>query len=251
MPFVLAGAADLTGNTGAKLSDTSGYSAENREGKQIYYGIREHAMGAAMVGMALHGGVLPVGGTFFVFADYMRPAIRLAALSRARTIFVFSHDSVGVGEDGPTHQPVEQLASLRAIPGLQVIRPADANETAHAWLIAATHDGPTALILSRQTVVALTDGSAVSDGAGVLVKTDAPKATIIGTGSELSVAVDAAELLKRRTERQCCNDAFLGALCCPIAITSGRNPSAFNTSHKRGSRHHVWLGFICNTQRWY
>jgi transketolase len=197
MPFVLAGAADLTGNTGAKLSDTSGYSAENREGKQIYYGIREHAMGAAMVGMALHGGVLPVGGTFFVFADYMRPAIRLAALSRARTVFVFSHDSVGVGEDGPTHQPVEQLASLRAIPGLQVIRPADANETAHAWLIAATHDGPTALILSRQTVVALTDGSAVSEGAAVLVKTDAPQATIIGTGSELSVAVDAAELLKK------------------------------------------------------
>ncbi|MBJ7368149.1 MAG: transketolase, partial [Ilumatobacteraceae bacterium] len=161
-----------------------------------YYGIREHAMGAAMGGMALHGGVLPVGGTFFVFADYMRPAIRLAALSRARTVFVFSHDSVGVGEDGPTHQPVEQLASLRAIPGLQVIRPADANETAQAWLIAATHDGPTALILSRQTVVALTDGSAVADGAGVIVSTDTPQAIIIGTGSELSVAVDAANVLR-------------------------------------------------------
>jgi transketolase len=153
-------------------------------------------MGAAMVGMALHGGVLPVGGTFFVFADYMRPAIRLAALSRARTVFVFSHDSVGVGEDGPTHQPVEQLASLRAIPGLQVIRPADANETAQAWLVAATHDGPTALILSRQTVVALTDGSAVVDGAGVIVATTNPQAIIIGTGSELSVAVDAANLLQ-------------------------------------------------------
>jgi transketolase len=197
MPYVLAGAADLTGNTGAKLSDTSPYSVENRAGKQIYYGIREHAMGAAMVGMALHGGVLPVGGTFFVFADYMRPAIRLAALSRARTVFVFSHDSVGVGEDGPTHQPVEQLASLRAIPGLQVIRPADANETAQAWLTAATHDGPTALILSRQTVVALTDGSAVADGAGVIVSTNSPQAVIIGTGSELSVAVDAASLLKK------------------------------------------------------
>ena len=195
MPFVLAGAADLTGNTGAKLSETSAYSSDNRGGKQIYYGIREHAMGAAMVGMALHGGVLPVGGTFFVFADYMRPAIRLAALSRARVVFVFSHDSVGVGEDGPTHQPVEQLASLRAIPGLQVIRPADANETAQAWLIAATHDGPTALILSRQTVVALTDGSAVTSGAKVLVSTPTPQAVIIGTGSELSVAVDAAQLL--------------------------------------------------------
>ncbi|CAB5051479.1 unannotated protein [freshwater metagenome] len=195
LPFVLAGAADLTGNTGAKLAETSAYSSSNRSGKQIYYGIREHAMGAAMVGMALHGGVLPVGGTFFVFADYMRPAIRLAALSRARVVFVFSHDSVGVGEDGPTHQPVEQLASLRAIPGLQVIRPADANETAQAWLIAATHDGPTALILSRQTVVALTDGSAVSDGAGTIISTEKPKAIIIGTGSELSVAVDAAALL--------------------------------------------------------
>ena len=196
LPFVLAGAADLTGNTGAKLAATSAYSSDNPSGKQIYYGIREHAMGAAMVGMALHGGVLPVGGTFFVFADYMRPAIRLAALSRARTVFVFSHDSVGVGEDGPTHQPVEQLASLRAIPGLQVIRPADANETAQAWLIAATHDGPTALILSRQTVVALTDGSAVTDGAGVLVKAGKPQAIIIGTGSELSVAVDAAKQLQ-------------------------------------------------------
>lgn len=196
LPSILAGAADLTGNTGAKLSETGAYSSVNPSGKQIYYGIREHAMGAAMVGMALHGGVLPVGGTFFVFADYMRPAIRLAAISRARTVFVFSHDSVGVGEDGPTHQPVEQLASLRAIPGLQVIRPADANETAQAWLIAATHDGPTALILSRQTVVALTDGSAVTDGAGVIVSTDKPQAIIIGTGSELSVAVDAANVLR-------------------------------------------------------
>ena len=197
MPFVLAGAADLTGNTGAKLASTSGYSASNRAGKQIYYGIREHAMGAAMVGMALHGGVLPVGGTFFVFADYMRPSIRLAALSKARCVFVFSHDSVGVGEDGPTHQPVEQLASLRAIPGLQVIRPADANETAHAWLAAATFDGPTAIILSRQTVPALTDGSAVSPGAAVLHAVATPQATLIGTGSEVSVALDAAKLLEK------------------------------------------------------
>jgi transketolase len=196
LPHVLAGAADLTGNTGAKLADTSGFSASNKAGKQIFYGIREHAMGAAMVGMALHGGVIPVGGTFFVFADYMRPSIRLAALSRARCVFVFSHDSVGVGEDGPTHQPVEQLASLRAIPGLQVIRPADPNETAQAWLAAVTHNGPTALILSRQTVAALTDGSAVTQGAAVVLNSDNPVATLIGTGSELSVAFDAASLLK-------------------------------------------------------
>lgn len=195
MPFVLAGAADLTGNTGAKLSETSAYSASNRGGKQIYYGIREHAMGAAMVGMALHGGVLPVGGTFFVFADYMRPSIRLAALSKAKCVFVFSHDSVGVGEDGPTHQPIEQLASLRIIPGLQVIRPADPNETAQAWLAAATHDGPTAIILSRQTVPSITDGSAVNAGAAVIHSVDSPQATLIGTGSEVAVALEAAKIL--------------------------------------------------------
>ncbi len=195
VPNVLAGAADLTGNTGAKLAATSGFSATNRSGKQVYYGIREHAMGAAMVGMALHGGVIPVGGTFFVFADYMRPSIRLAALSKARCVFVFSHDSVGVGEDGPTHQPIEHLASLRAIPGLQVIRPADPNETAHAWLAAVTHDGPTAIILSRQNVPSLTDGEAVHAGAAIIRSVDSPVATIIGTGSEVGVAVEAAQQL--------------------------------------------------------
>ncbi len=196
LPHVIAGAADLTGNTGAKLSATSGYSSSNPSGKQVYYGIREHAMGAAMVGMALHGGVIPVGGTFFVFADYMRPSIRLAALSRARCVFVFSHDSVGVGEDGPTHQPIEHLSSLRSIPGLQVIRPADPNETAHAWLTAVTHDGPTAIILSRQNVPSVTDGTAVKPGAAIIKKTNSPVATIIGTGSEVGTALEAAVLLE-------------------------------------------------------
>lgn len=195
IPQIMTGAADLTGNTGAKISSAVAYSALHREGQQIFYGIREHAMGSTMVGMALHGGVLPVGGTFFVFVDYMRPAVRLAALSRARVVFVFSHDSVGVGEDGPTHQPIEQLATLRAIPGLQVIRPADANETAQAWLAAVTHDGPTAIILSRQNVVHLTDGSAVVMGAGKIRYHPRARANIIGTGSELSIACGAAELL--------------------------------------------------------
>ena len=195
LPHVVAGAADLTGNTGSKLSGTGAFSAENREGRQVYYGIREHAMGAALVGMALHGGVITVGGTFFVFADYMRPSIRLAALSRARCVFVFSHDSVGVGEDGPTHQPVEHLASLRAIPGLQVIRPADPNETAHAWLAAVTHDGPTAIVLSRQNVPSLTDGSAGSAGAGRVRTAADARAVLLATGSELSVAVSAADAL--------------------------------------------------------
>lgn len=196
LPQVIAGAADLTGNTGAKLPSQSAFSATHRSGRQLFYGIREHAMGSALVGMALHGGVIAVGGTFFVFADYMRPAIRLAALSRARCVFVFSHDSVGVGEDGPTHQPVEHLASLRSIPGLQVIRPADANETAQAWLTAITHDGPTALILSRQNLPVVTDGSAVSRGAALIKSVENPVATIVATGSEVHVALEAAELLR-------------------------------------------------------
>lgn len=192
---LIVGAADLTGNTGAKDSKQSAQSFSNPLGRQVYYGIREHAMGAAAVGMALHGAVIPVVGTFFVFADYMRPAIRLASLSKARCVFIFSHDSVGVGEDGPTHQPIEQLASLRAIPGLQVIRPADANETAQAWKRAIETDGPTALILSRQNLPVLTDGSAVAEGGGVIKEEPGAKITLVASGSELSVAVDAAKAL--------------------------------------------------------
>lgn len=195
IPGLITGAADLTGNTGVKVSHHHTHSATHPEGRQIYFGIREHAMGAALVGMAMHGGVLPVGGTFFVFADYMRPAIRLAALSHAKAVFVFSHDSVGVGEDGPTHQPIEQLASLRAIPGLQVIRPADANETVQAWCAAVDYDGPTALILSRQGVPLITDGSAVAYGAGIVVDSNHLDAILIGTGSEVSLCLNVAEKL--------------------------------------------------------
>ena len=192
-PAILAGAADLTGNTGAKLSGHVALSAEHPDGRQLYYGVREHAMGSIMVGLALHGGVVPVGGTFFVFFDYMKPPVRLAALSGARCVFVFSHDSVGVGEDGPTHQPIEHLAALRAIPDLQVVRPADANETSVAVRIALEHDGPTALVLSRQNLPVVTDGSAVVDGAGVV--RDGSDAIVIATGSEVSVALAAAEAL--------------------------------------------------------
>ncbi len=195
-PAVLSGSADLTGNTGTKLSGQKGMSAEIPEGRQIYFGIREHAMGAIMVGMALHGAVIPVGGTFFVFLDYMKPAVRLAALSGAKCVFVFSHDSVGVGEDGPTHQPVEQMASLRSIPDLQVIRPADANETVRALDIALTSNGPTALVLSRQNLPVCTDGSAVVDGAGVIRPTpNRPDAVIVATGSEVHVGLAAAQIL--------------------------------------------------------
>jgi transketolase len=154
-------------------------------------------MGAALVGMARHGGVIPFGGTFEVFADYMRPSIRLAALSDARCVFVFSHDSVGVGEDGPTHQPVEQTMSLRMIPGLTVIRPGDANESIGAWLCAIDGDGPTALVFSRQgmPVLGSTSAEAVARGAYALDQVEDPAGIVIGTGSELAVAVAAAEQL--------------------------------------------------------
>ena len=196
LPGLIIGSADLTGNTGVKVKSVGAQSKQLPTGQQVYFGIREHAMGAAMVGMALHGGTIPVGGTFFVFADYMRPAIRLAALSKARVIFVFTHDSVGVGEDGPTHQPVEHLASLRVIPGLQVIRPADSNETKVAWECALTYDGPTALVLSRQSLPVTTDGDAVRYGAETVVEISNPQIVLVGTGSEVSVCVAAAKLLQ-------------------------------------------------------
>src|SRR5690606_24299481 len=147
VPSLVAGGADLTGNTGTTFDAHGVQSPTEPGGRQIYFGIREHAMAAAMNGMALHGGIVPVGGTFFVFSDYMRPAVRLAALSGAKSIFVWSHDSVGVGEDGPTHQPVEHLAAVRAIPRLGIIRPADATETAGAWAEAVASEGPTGLVL--------------------------------------------------------------------------------------------------------
>ncbi len=199
IPGLVAGSADLTGNTGTKVAALTAQSSTNPGGAQVFYGIREHAMGSAMVGMALHGGVIPVGGTFFVFLDYMRPPVRLAALSGARCVFVFTHDSVAVGEDGPTHQPVEHLATLRAMPDLHVVRPADANETAHAWLDALTHAGPTALVLSRQDVPVVTDGSAVATGAGIVGQDVAdPAIILIGTGAEVAVCVEAAETLSER-----------------------------------------------------
>ncbi len=195
-PGLVSGSADLTGNTGTKLSGQSPMSHATPEGRQIYYGIREHAMGSAMVGLALHGGIYPAGGTFFVFFDYMKPPIRLAALSQAKCLFVFSHDSVGVGEDGPTHQPIEHLAALRAIPNLQVIRPGDANETSQAIRAAYEFDGPTVVVLSRQNLPVVTDGSAVTHGAGIVHAVDgAPEAVIVATGSEVHLAIAAAQEL--------------------------------------------------------
>jgi transketolase len=195
-PGLVSGAADLTGNTGTKIPEAVAQNADTPGGRQVYFGVREHAMGASLVGMARHGGILPVGGTFFVFLDYMREPVRLASLSRAKAVFVFSHDSVGVGEDGPTHQPVEHLATLRAVPGLQVIRPADANETVAAWRAAVDHDGPTAIVLTRQSVTVCTDGSAVERGAGIVRDHESPALVIVASGSEVALAVEAAGQLE-------------------------------------------------------
>jgi transketolase len=201
VPGLLPGGADLTGNTGTGLKGAGRQTRDDPGGRQMAYGIREHAMAGAAVGMARHGGVLPAVGTFFVFYDYMRPAVRLAALSQAKVLFVFTHDSVGVGEDGPTHQPIEQLAALRATPGLAVIRPADANETAHAWRMAIERQGPTALVLSRQGLPVLEGtaeaGAGVARGAYVLADAAGgePELILASTGSEVSVCLDAAELL--------------------------------------------------------
>ncbi len=197
VPGLTGGGADLTGNTGTAIAGAGVFSAGEPGGRQIYFGVREHAMGAIANGMTLHGGAIPVVGTFLVFADYMRPAVRLAALSEAKVIFVWSHDSVGVGEDGPTHQPVEHLASLRAIPNLRVIRPADATETVGAWRVAVESPGPTALILTRQgvPVLAETRAEAVAAGGYALREPDDPALTLVATGSEVAVCCDAADAL--------------------------------------------------------
>jgi transketolase len=197
VPGLIGGGADLTGNTGTVIKGHGVFSPHEPAGRQMHFGVREHGMGGVMNGMSAHGGVIPVGGTFFIFSDYMRPAVRLAAMSEWKEIFSFTHDSVGLGQDGPTHQPIEHLSSLRAMPQLRLIRPADANETAAAWRIALESDGPTALVLTRQDVPVLegTADGAVDRGAYVLVDPGEPDLVLIGTGSEVSVCVEAVELL--------------------------------------------------------
>ncbi|MEM7092896.1 MAG: transketolase [Actinomycetota bacterium] len=200
LPSLMAGGADLTGNTGVKLAEGSPVVTGSFGGDQVFYGVREHAMAAVMNGLALHGGALPVGGTFLVFSDYCRPAVRLAALSQLKVIYSFTHDSVGVGEDGPTHQPIEHVAALRAIPDLDVFRPADATETAGAWMAALDHDGPTALVLSRQNLPVLdeTDAASVAKGGYVLSDAEAPAITLLSAGSEVQLCVEAARRLNEQ-----------------------------------------------------
>ncbi len=204
LPQLMGGSADLAPSNKTLIKGSQDYAPGQYDQRNIRFGVREHGMGSIMNGMALHGGVIPYGGTFLIFSDYMRPPIRLAAMMGQRVIYVFTHDSIGLGEDGPTHQPVEQLAALRAIPNLTVIRPADANETAEAWRQALQNTtGPTALILTRQNVPTLDrkkcqPASGLARGGYVVNKLEGkkPQVILIGTGSELSLALEAAVQLE-------------------------------------------------------
>lgn len=201
---LLGGSADLAGSNNTELEKESAFSAANRLGRNFHYGVREHGMAAALNGLALHGGIIPYGGTFLVFSDYNKPSIRIAALSEIPSIFVFTHDSIGLGEDGPTHQPIEHLAALRATPNVHVLRPADANETAISWkcAIERTH-GPSLLVLTRQSLPTLdrkkyADVSGAERGAYILKKEngETPDLILMSTGSEVHLALEAAERLE-------------------------------------------------------
>ena len=206
VPVLFGGSADLAGSNKTLMEGEADFSKDRYDGRNIWFGVREHAMGAALNGMALHGGLKVYGGTFFVFSDYLRPSIRLASIMKTPVTYVFTHDSIAVGEDGPTHEPVEHLASLRAMPGLSLIRPADANETAAAWRLAIeSKDKPTALVLTRQNLPTLpgTDQKAydgVQKGAYVVseAEKETPDAILIATGSEVSLAVEAQKALKEK-----------------------------------------------------
>ncbi len=198
IPNLIGGSADLAPSNNTYLKDYPDFSPENYAGRNFHFGVREHGMSSIMNGMALHGGVIPYGGTFLVFSDYSRPALRIAALSHIPAVFVFTHDSIGLGEDGPTHQPVEHLMALRAIPNFTLIRPADANETAQAWQVALEHkSGPVALALTRQKLPVFDPAPmAVEKGAYILRDASGtPDVILIATGSEVALAMDAADAL--------------------------------------------------------
>jgi len=206
VPALIGGSADLAESTFTDIKDGGSFGANSYAGRNLHFGIREHAMCAALNGIALHGGLIPLGSTFLVFSDYARASIRLAALMRLHVIYVFTHDSIGLGEDGPTHQPVEHLAALRAMPNLTVIRPGDANEAAEAWRVAIQHrEGPVLMALSRQKIPTLdrermAPAGMLARGAYVLTETAgrAPDIILIATGSELQLAVGAKPILEQR-----------------------------------------------------
>jgi transketolase len=209
IPSLLGGSADLTPSNNTLPKIARAVTRDDFAGQYLHFGVREHAMGSIMNGLALHGGVRPYGGTFLIFSDYMRPAIRLAALMQLPVIFVFTHDSIGLGEDGPTHQPVEQISSLRLIPNLAVFRPADAAETVEAWRFAlARRNGPTALVLTRQALPVIdrachAPAEGAARGAYILCGVDDPEVILLATGSEVQLALAAAEIFAAQKVRAC------------------------------------------------
>ncbi len=241
IPEMVGGSADLSGSNNTKTSVTPPMTPENWAGRYIHYGVREHAMAAAMNGMALHGGIIPYSGTFLIFSDYSRAAIRIGALMGLRVIHVMTHDSIGLGEDGPTHQPVEQIASLRAMPKMRVFRPCDGVETAECWQLALEHtSGPSTMALTRQTVASQrcdAKGNPSARGAYVLLEADDAKAVIIATGSEVEIAMTAAKALAAdgvpvrvvsmpcmelfETQDRAYQDAVLGADLPKVAVEAG------------------------------
>jgi transketolase len=224
LPELIGGSADLTGsnNTEIKGGGAGG-------GRNFHFGVREHAMGAALNGIALHRGFIPFGGTFLIFSDYMRPSIRLAALTHLKPIYVFTHDSIGLGEDGPTHQPIEQLAALRAIPNMTVIRPSDPTEVVEAWRAAILHThGPVALALTRQKV-AVVDRSKYAPAAGlhqggyILADSGTPELVLMASGSEVELILGAYETLKADGRR-------LRAVSMPCLEFFDRQPQSYRDS---------------------
>ena len=202
LPELIGGSADLTGSNNTEIKSGGAFSATAHGARNFHFGIREHAMGAALNGIALHRGFIPFGGTFLIFSDYMRPSIRLAALTHLKPIYVFTHDSIGLGEDGPTHQPIEQLSALRAIPNLTVIRPSDPTEVVEAWRAAILHtNGPVALVLTRQKV-AVVDRARYAAAAGlhkggyVLASAEQPDIVLMASGSEVELVLAAYDRLK-------------------------------------------------------
>lgn len=203
VPELIGGSADLASSTNTIVKDGTHFGADDYAGRNFHFGIREHGMGSVMNGMAVHGGVIPYGATFLIFSDYMRPTLRLAAFMKQHVIYVYTHDSIGLGEDGPTHQPIEHLSSLRAIPGFTVIRPADATETAEAWRAALKHKGPVALVLTRQKLGLIDRKKYASAGGlarGAYVLADAsngaPQVVLMSSGSEVGIVIEAYEKLK-------------------------------------------------------
>jgi len=210
MPMLIGGSADLGVSNNTDIKGGGSFEATEYGGRILHFGVREHAMGAALTGMSLNGGLIPFGGTFLTFSDYMRPAIRLAALSEVQVIYVFTHDSIGLGEDGPTHQPIEQLAALRTIPHLFVVRPADPAEVSEAWRLAILRrNHPTALALTRQKVAIIdrkkfAPASGLRKGGYILAEAEtidgqkvSPKLLLLATGSEVGLALEAREALQK------------------------------------------------------